>query len=144
MWMEAAILGSARLSVLRHYGFCSLDVVGLFFLRVRPAMSELWTSEVFTEGKGLAEAFSGCLFPVSIGKGLIFSLDALLIKIHKPPCANLTAVLLFLNYFFLKTIVQKWQKRKKTAKTICKLVTTSLALGLLQREKPTLPQLNLF
>lgn len=44
--MEKAILGSARLSVMRHYGFCSLDIVGLFFLRVRPDMSELWTSMV--------------------------------------------------------------------------------------------------
>lgn len=39
--MEKAILGSACLLVMRHYGFCSLDFVGLFSSRVRPDMSEL-------------------------------------------------------------------------------------------------------
>lgn len=42
--MEKAILGSARLLVMKHYGCCSLDVVGSFCLQMRPDMSELWTS----------------------------------------------------------------------------------------------------
>lgn len=87
--------------------------------------------------------FQGVYFPVSFGEGSIFSLDALLIKIHKPPRADLTAAPLF-KLFFSKNYSSKVREKKKKAKTICKLVTTWLALGLLQREKPTLPQLNLF
>lgn len=63
-------------------------------------MSERWTCWVFTDVEVPRRHFQGVYSPVSIGEGLIFSLHALLVKIHKPPRANLTADPLFLNYFF--------------------------------------------
>lgn len=86
--------GHSRQCVSWSWGIMSF--CGLFSLRVRAAVSERWTCWVFTEWRH----FQGVYSPVSIGEGLIFSLHALLVKIHKPPRANLTAVPLFLNYFF--------------------------------------------
>lgn len=86
-----------------------MSFCGLFFLRVRAAMSERWTCWVFTEWGH----FQGVYSAVSIGEGLIFSLHALLVKIHKPPRANLTAVPLLLSFFFSKNSSSKVTKKKK-------------------------------
>lgn len=90
-----------------------MSFCGLFFLRVRAAMSERWTCWVFTDAEVPRRHFQGVYSPVSIGEGLIFSLHALLVKIHKPPRANLTAVPLFLNYFFSKNSSSKVTKKGK-------------------------------
>lgn len=59
--------------------------------------------------------FQGVYFPVSFGEGSIFSLDALLIKIHKPPRADLTAAPLF-KLFFSKNYSSKVREKKKKSK----------------------------
>lgn len=61
--MIKAILGSARLLGTRHYGFCSLDLVDLFFLRVRGE----------TESEGIVVLTTGKVFLPKVSEGsLVF------------------------------------------------------------------------